>query len=96
MKYIRANLPVEAILYEPEKGQEDGFELLSKVITNGWVSTDSLIRIKDTDGKIKCPFITNKRGRIFIGEGDYIIMEEDGERHVCGKEKFSKRFKELS
>lgn len=95
MPYLRAALEVDAVKYEQGKGLEDGFESLSKVITNGWVATDRLIRISDEKGNIKCPFITNKRGRIFIGNGDYIIIEKDGERHVCGEENFNNRFTKL-
>ena len=36
--------------------------------------------------------ITNRRGMIFIREGDYIITEADGQRHVCGADKFHQRF----
>lgn len=95
MNYLRNSLTVGAIKYEQDKGLEDGFELLSKVVVNGWVTTDILVKIEDSVGTIRCPFIKNKRGRIFIGEGDYIITETDGERHVCGGEKFEKRFKKI-
>ena len=84
-KYERASLIVTAEQYELDKGLEDGFELYTKVITNGWISTDGLF-------KLVCPFIQNRRGVIFIREGDYIITENDHERHVCGADKFFKRF----
>ncbi len=40
-KYERASLIVTAEQYELDKGLEDGFELYTKVITNGWISTDA-------------------------------------------------------
>lgn len=90
--YLRCALPVKAEQYKPGKGLEDGFELWSKVITNGWINQDNLVQITNDDGTIVCPFIINKRGRIFIRQGDYIILETDYEKHVCGDEKFHIRF----
>lgn len=90
--YIRAALNVQAAPYEEGKNLEDGFELWTNVITHGWINTDRLIQIKREDGKLVCPFVENKRGRIFIRENDYIICE-DGEKHVCGAERFHNRFK---
>ncbi len=92
-KYERASLIVSAEQYQINKGMEDGFELYTKVITNGWITSDNLIQITRPDGSIVCPFIQNRRGLIFIREGDYIITEGDNERHVCGADKFHKRFK---
>ena len=93
-KFIRTPLEVVAERYEVGKGMEDGFKLLSEIVTHGWVTTDNLVKIKkdDTDGHIVCPFISNKRGLIFINEGDYIIVESDEDRHVCGGDKFTTRF----
>lgn len=90
--YIRKSFHVKAVKYETGKGMEDGFEMFSKVVTNGWVVADGLVKITRPDGNIVCPFIENRRGAAFIREGDYIIYEQDGERHVCGKDKFSSRF----
>lgn len=92
-KYNRIALDVEAIQYTPGQSLEDGFELWTKVITNGWITHDNLVQIKKEDGSLVVPFIENKRGRVFIREGDYIIYEGDNERHVCGNEKFHKRYK---
>ena len=39
-KYLRASLEVEAAKYEVGKGMEDGFELFSKVVTNGWIISE--------------------------------------------------------
>lgn len=94
-KYLRASLEVEAAKYEVGKGMEDGFELFSKVVTNGWIVSEGLIQITRPDGSVVCPFIQNRRGVIFIREGDYIIYEAGGERHVCGEDKFANRFKPL-
>lgn len=95
MQYIRAALKVEAVKYETGLGLEDGFELWSEVVTNGWISTENLVQVTRPDGSVVCPFIQNKRGVIFIREGDYIICEGDGERHVCGEGKFNSRFQPI-
>lgn len=95
-RYLRASLEVEAKKYEPDQNMEDGFELFSKVITNGWIVSDGLIQITRPDGSVVCPFIQNRRGVIFLRHGDYIIYEQGGERHVCGADKFSQRFKPLT
>ena len=90
-KYLRAPHEVEAEVYEPGKGLEDGFELFSKVVTNGHVVTEGLIQFENAEGNLVCPFVRNRRGYTFIREGDYIIREGD-EKHVCGADKFHKRF----
>lgn len=94
-EYTRKPLKVQAVEYELGKGMEDGFEPWFNVVTNSWINTDFLVKVKREDGVIVCPYITNKRGRVFIGEGDYIIYEENSERHVCGREKFDRRFDEI-
>lgn len=94
-RYERASLIVTAEQYEKNKGMEDGFELYTKVVTNGWITAENLIQITRPDGSVVCPFIQNRRGVIFLREGDYIIREGDNERHVCGADKFSKRFKKI-
>ncbi len=93
--YERVSFEVHAEQYEPGKGMEDGFETWTDIITHGWFTTDLLVKIEREDGTIVCPYITTKRGRSFIGEGDFIITEGDGERHVCGKHKFYGRFREI-
>lgn len=92
-RYERASLLVTAEQYELNKGMEDGFELYTKVVTNGWITSDNLIKVERPDGSVVCPFIQNRRGVIFIREGDYIIREGDNERHVCGADKFALRFR---
>ena len=95
MKSRRIGLEAEVVKYEPGKGLEDGLELWSEVVTKGWIVTDFLVKLEKEDGSIMCPYIVNRRGRIFIGEGDYIITDEDGSRHVCGADKIWKRYENL-
>ena len=92
-KYLRSSFSVEAEKYEPGKNMEDGFEPWTKVVTAGWIITEGLVKLERENGQLVCPFIKNRRGVIFIREGDYIIYEEGGERHCCGEDKFSTRFK---
>lgn len=95
MKYRRTPIEAEIVKYEIGKGIEDGVELLSDVITKGWIVTDFLVKITKEDGNIVCPYVKNRRGRTFIGEGDYVIMEADGTKHVCGADKVWTRFEEI-
>ena len=92
MKCRRVALEAEVIKYEMGKGMEDGFELWSDVVTKGWIVTDHLIKITRDDGSIVCPYISHRRGRTFIGEGDYIIVDADGTKHVCGEKKIFVRY----
>lgn len=92
MKSRRISLETDIEKYEIGKGLEDGFELLSDVVTKAWNNTDFLVKIKQEDGSIVCPYIVQRRGRTFIGEGDYIIKEADGSRHVCGADKIWQRY----
>ena len=94
MKCQRTALVVEAVPYEPGKGYEDGFDPYVEVITNGWINCDNLIKF-EKDKTIVCPYISNRRGRSFIKEGDYIIIESDGNKHVCSKQLFPERFEVL-
>ena len=91
MKCKRTAIFADVFPYEEGKGYEDGFELFSKVVTNGHVVTEGLIQFKNAEGNLVCPFVRNRRGYTFIREGDYIIREGD-EKHVCGADKFHKRF----
>ena len=92
MKTRRTALTADIEKYEVGKGLEDGFELWSDVVTKGWIVTDFLIKIEREDGQIVCPYIKHRRGRTFIGEGDYVVVDEDGTRHVCGENKVWKRY----
>ncbi|WP_310601895.1 hypothetical protein [Anaerosporobacter sp.] len=93
MRYLRSSLPVTAVQFELDKGLEDGFELWSKIVVNGWIKTDKLIKVTRADGTVVCPYIDTRRGRSFIKNGDYIITEDTGDKIVCGEDKFSERYK---
>jgi hypothetical protein len=92
MKCRRTVIESDVYKYEQNKGMEDGVELWADVITKGWIVTDTLVKITRPDGSVVCPYITHRRGRTFIGEGDYIIRDEDGTKHVCGEDKIWKRY----
>lgn len=95
MKCKRVGLLADVQEYEMDKGLEDGFELFADVVTEGWIVTDTLIKITREDGSIVCPYIKHRRGRTFIGEGDYVITDEDGTKHVCGKDKIFERYEKI-
>lgn len=98
-QYTRKPLLVTAEKYEIGKGMEDGFRLYSQVITNEGIITDRLIRIEREDGTVVCPYVWNRRGLVYIKEGDFIICEEGSngavDKHVCGGDKFFQRFEEV-
>lgn len=95
MRCKRVPLEAEVQKYEIGKGLEDGFELLSDVITKEWFVTAKLIQITREDGSIVCPYISHRRGKTFIGVGDYIIIDDDGTKHVCGEDKIFQRYEEV-
>lgn len=95
MKCMRVAFEADVEKYEVGKGMEDGFELWTDVVTRGWFVTDFLVQIKKENGAIVCPYILHKRGKTFIGEGDYIITEADGSRHVCDGTKVFDRYKPI-
>ncbi len=95
MRCKRTPLEAEVLKYELGKGLEDGFELLSDVITKQWFVTAKLIQTTREDGSIVCPYISHRRGKTFIGEGDYIILDDDGTKHVCGGDKIFQRYEEV-
>lgn len=95
MRCRRVGLECEVVKYEVGKGLEDGYELFSDAIIKGWIVTDNLVKITKANGRILCPYVAHRRGRTFIGEGDYIIIEADGSKHVCGEDKIWKRFEKL-
>ena len=84
MKCRRVNMEADVLKYELGKGLEDGFELWTDVVTKGWIVTDSLVKMARENGQYVCPYILHRRGRTFINEGDYIITDADGTKHVCG------------
>lgn len=93
MRCEREAFEVEVCQYEGGKHLEDGFERWADVVTRGWIVTDFLIKIPRDDGSIVCPYVNTRRGRVFIGEGDYVIIEDDGSKHICGADKVFKRYK---
>ena len=92
MKCIRTAMEAEVVKYELGKNMENGFELWSDVVTKGWIVTDSLIKVTRENGSIVCPYIEHRRGRTFIGQGDYLIIDNDGTKHVCGQDKIFSRY----
>lgn len=92
MRSRRIGLEADIVKYEQGKNLEDGVELLADVVTKGWIVTEFLVKIHREDGTIVCPYIKTRRGRIFIGENDYIIIDEDGTKHVCGADKIWSRY----
>ena len=56
---------------------------------------EGLVKLEREDGSIVCPYVRNRRGVVFIREGDYIICEDGDEKHVCGEDKFRQRFQEI-
>lgn len=95
MKCRRVGLVADVFKFEFNKGYEDGYEVWTDVITKGWIVTDHLIKVKRANGTIECPYISHDRGRTFIGENDYIIIDSDGTKHVCCEEKIFNRYEPI-
>ena len=95
MQSRRTALTANVEKYEIGQGLEDGFELWSDVVTKGWIETENLVKIEREDGTMVCPDLKTRRGRIFIGVGDYIIQDEDGTKHVCGEDKIWSRYERV-
>lgn len=95
MKCKRIGLESTVEKYVPGQGIEDGVEPWTKLLTQGWIVTDFLIKLTQPDGTIVCPYIRNRRGYTFIGEGDYIITDADGSKHVCGADKIWNRYEQI-
>ena len=95
MNSRRTPLAANVEKYEIGQGLEDGFELWSDVVTKGWIETENLVKIEREDGAIVCPYVKTRRGRIFIGVGDYLIEDEDGTKHVCGEDKIWSRYERV-
>ncbi len=95
MRCKRVELEANVYKYKLSEGLEDGFELWADILTDGWIVTDFLIKVTREDGSIVCPYIKHRRGRTFIGENDYIIIEDDGTKHVCGADKIFKRYADI-
>ena len=95
MKCRRVGILADVRKYEYGKGMEDGFESWAEVVTRAWIITDFLVKIKREDGSIVCPYLSTRRGKVFIGEEDYIVIDEDGTKHVCGSDKIWKRYEKV-
>ena len=95
MQSRRTTLTANVEKYEIGQGLEDGFELWSDVVTKGWIETENLVKIEREDGAVVCPYVKTRRGRIFIGVGDYLIEDEDGTKHVCGEDKIWSRYERV-
>ena len=95
MKCKRTSIVADVFKYEPGMGYEDGYENWADVVTKGWIVTDFLVKEEKPDGSVMCPYISHRRGRTFIGEGDYIIIDQDGTKHVCGADKIFTRYEEI-
>ena len=89
--------PIEATIvpYELNKGLEDGFESYADIITKGWFITDNLVKVTRENGLVVCPYINHRRGRTFICEGDYLIIDDDLTKHVCSSEKIFNRYEPI-
>lgn len=95
MKCIRVEIEAEVTKYEVGKNMEDGVERWADVVTKGWINTERLVKIPHEDGEIVCPYISHRRGHLFIEEGDYIIVDKDGTKHVCGEDKVFSRYRKV-
>ncbi|MCR5676596.1 MULTISPECIES: hypothetical protein [Agathobacter] len=96
MRCRRTPMEAEVLEYKLDCGMEDGFTLWSEIVTaEGYIITDNLIKIQRPNGSIVCPYIAHHRGRTYINEGDYIIIDDDGTKHVCGKNKVFERYEKL-
>ncbi|MCR5272738.1 MAG: hypothetical protein K6E13_07135 [Lachnospiraceae bacterium] len=96
MRCRRVPLEAEVIKYKEGCNIEDGFTLWADVITTeGYIVTDHLVKIKREDGAIVCPYISHHRGLTYINEDDYIIIDNDGTKHVCGEDKIFHRYEKI-
>lgn len=92
MKCVRTPIIAEVVKYEYGRELEDGFELFADVITKDFIDVSNVFQI-EKDGKLVCPYIHTRRGKTFIKPSDYIVMEEDGTKLVCGADKVKTRYK---
>lgn len=95
MRCRRIALEADIVKYEVGKNLEDGKELWVKIVIQEGLVTDSLVKLKKDDGTIVCPYINTRRGRVFIEKGDYIIIDADGSKHICGEDKIWKRYEKI-
>lgn len=95
MKCVRTEIKADVMKYEPGKGIEDGHRSYSDVITGGLVSSENLFIEEGPGGVAVVPFVRNRRGCTFIRQGDYVIIDEDGTKHVCGEDKIWSRYRKI-
>lgn len=95
MKCKRTSIVADVEKYEIGKDMEDGFELWTNVVIREWIVSDKLIKITRENGTIVCPYVKHRRGRTFIREDDYIIVDSDGTKHVCGADKIFERYEKI-
>ncbi len=94
MKCRRTPIEAEVIKYDLDSKLEDGFEFFTDVIIKDNVNHENLIQV-ERSGMIVCPYILTRRGKTFIKQGDYIIIEEDGTKVVCGEDKVFSRYEKI-
>lgn len=87
MKVRKISLNATVKQYEVGKGLEDGFEAFADIVTRGCVSPAMLIKIEQENGTIVSPYIETNRGRSYIKEGDYVIVDEYGGKCLCGADR---------
>lgn len=95
MKCLRKEMLADVIPYELDKDMEDGFIPYEKVIMNGFVDLNGLIVVDKGKGPV-CPYIRTKRGFTFFKKGDYLIIDQDGTKHVCGRDKVFNRYQKMT
>ncbi|MCR5469045.1 MAG: hypothetical protein K6F37_08800 [Lachnospiraceae bacterium] len=90
--------PIEAEVYEYklDAGLEDGFTRWADIImAEGYIVTENLLKVQRPDGTLVVPYIAHHRGRTYINEGDYIVFDDDGTKHVCGANKIFERYEKI-
>lgn len=94
MRCFRTPIEAEVQKFEFGKGLEDGYEMYMDIIVKSYVDCDNLLQI-ERDGRVLCPYIKTRRGKTFIKKDDYIAIEEDGTKVVCGEDKVKARYQEI-
>ena len=83
MKYRKRPVVIEAEVYK--KGMEDGFDYEPESFVGEYWENVHLI--KGWQPK-KRPYINTLKGKLYISEGDYIIVGIKGERYPCKPDVF--------
>lgn len=95
MRCKRKEMNADVEEYQLNKGLEDGFTPYKDIIIAGFVYVDNLVKVTQENGTVVCPYVRNRRGCTFICNGDYVITDADGTRHVCGSDKIWNRYEKL-